>query len=349
MLYICQVPRISKYWLFQITGWLCFAFVNIYIAILTQEFSQDVLMINLLLALIGLLLSHLYRNYILSAGLTSKPTEKLLAIVTAAIMLLSVVYNLLYYMGLYLLYDTSVSTLDPTSFLGSFISVSVLFCLWSIIYFAWTYVENNRRNLIERLKMESAMKDLELKTIRSNLQPHFIFNALNSIRALIDENPALARKAITQISNILRSSITQQEITDTLQNELMLVNDYLALEKIRFEERLTFSKDIDPASLPLQIPTMMLQTLVENAVKHGISVLEQGGIIHIRSSYQHHILELTVSNTGCLKADEPNENRLGFGLNSTKQRLKLIYNNKASFDIVEKENMVHVRIKINIQ
>jgi LytS/YehU family sensor histidine kinase len=94
---------------------------------------------------------------------------------------------------------------------------------------------------------------------------------------------------------------------------------------------------------------MMLQTLVENAVKHGISVLEQGGIIHIRSSYQHHILELRVSNTGCLKADEPNENRLGFGLNSTKQRLKLIYNNKASFDIVEKENMVHVRIKINIQ
>jgi len=304
-------------------------------------------MINFLIAVIGLLLSHLYRNYILNAGLTSKPTEYLLARVVAAIMLLSAVYNVLYYTCLYLLYDTSVSTLDPRSLLGSFISVSILFSLWSIIYFAWTYVENNRRNLIERLKMESAMKDLELKTIRSNLQPHFIFNALNSIRALIDENPALARKAITQISNILRSSITQQEFTDTLQNELTLVDDYLALEKIRFEERLTFSKDIDPASLNVQIPTMMLQTLVENAVKHGISVLEQGGIVQIRATYQQNILELTISNTGCLKAYELNESRLGFGLNSTKQRLKLIYNNKAFFDIVEEENMVHVRIKIN--
>ncbi len=321
--------------------------MNIYIAILTQEFTQDVLIINLLISVIGLLLSHLFRNYILKAGLASKPTENVLIIVTGAITLLSVVYNLFYYVCLYFLYNESIFKLKTTSFLGSFVSVFFLFSLWSIIYFAWTYVENNRRNLIDRLKMESAMKDLELKTIRSNLQPHFIFNALNSIRALIDEDPELARKAITRISNILRSSITQQEITDTLENELTLVNDYLTLEKIRFEERLSFSKDIDPASLALHIPTMMLQTLVENAVKHGISALEKGGIVHIQSTYQEGILELKISNTGSLQVEERNEHSLGFGLNSTKQRLKLIYNKKASFDIFEKENMVHVRIKIN--
>lgn len=97
--------------------------------------------------------------------------------------------------------------------------------------------------------MEASVKDLEIRTIRSNLQPHFIFNSLNSIRALIDENPELARNAITQISNILRNSITNQEITDSLENELKLVNDYLALEKIRFEERLQYQQKYIPQHL----------------------------------------------------------------------------------------------------
>ncbi len=338
--------RFSKYWLFQLIGWLCFALINVYIAILTNELSKQVLIINLLISVFGLLLSHLFRNYILKNKLYSFATEKLLGTVAIAIMLLSIVYNLLYYVSLYFLYEHTLFILKPYSFIGSFVSVYFLFSVWSIIYFSWTYVENNRRNLIERLKMESAMKDLELKTIRSNLQPHFIFNSLNSIRALIDENPELARKAITRISNILRSSITKQEITDTLENELTLVDDYLALEKIRFEERLTFKKNISPSALSIQVPTMMLQTLVENAIKHGISMLEQGGMIAIQASYEHTLLQLEISNTGSLDTDKKHADSLGFGLNSTRQRLKLIYHNNASFDMVEKNNMVHVRIKI---
>ncbi len=340
------MPRISKYWLFQIAGWLCFAFINIYIAILTGEFTREVLFINILISSIGFLLSHFYRNYILASGLSSRPTEKLLITVIAAIALLSIVYNILYYVCVYFLYEETVFNLGPSSFLGSFVSVFFLFSLWSILYFAWTYLENNRRNLIARLKMESAMKDLELKTIRSNLQPHFIFNALNSIRALIDEDPELARKAITRISNILRSSITQQEVTDTLENELTLVNDYMALEKIRFEERLSFSKDIEPSSLKLHVPTMMLQTLVENAIKHGISALEKGGLVHLKSIVENDVLTLEISNTGTLHNPHASENSLGFGLNSTRQRLKLIYDHNATFDMFEKDSMVHVRIKI---
>jgi len=340
------MPRISKYWLFQVIGWLCFAFINIYIAILTEELTREVVIINLLVSLIGLLLSHVFRNYILKHKLYTLDTEKLLATVTISIALLSLVYNILYYGALYFLYEESIFKLKPASLLGSFVSVFFLFSVWSIIYFAWTYIENNRRNLIERLKMESTMKDLELRTIRSNLQPHFIFNSLNSIRALIDENPELARKAITRISNILRSSITKQETTDTLENELTLVTDYLALEKIRFEERLTFSKDISSSSLPLQVPTMMLQTLVENAIKHGISKLEKGGTIHISSSYENELLTLEVVNSGTLDIDNKHEDSLGFGLNATRQRLKILYDTNASFDIFEKNKQVHVLLKI---
>ena len=340
------MPKLSRYWLFQLVGWLCFAAINIYIALLTQEVSFDIICINILVSALGLFLTHLFRNYIRKHKLYQYPTEKLFVSIALSVLVLSIVYNVLYYTCLFFFYESYVKHLKPGAYVGSLVSVFFLFSVWSIVYFAWTYVDSNRKKLIEHLQMESAMKDLELKTIRSNLQPHFIFNSLNSIRALIDEDPELARKAITKISNILRSSITKQDATDSLENELKLVNDYLALEKIRFEERLSLTQDIDPASLPIQVPTMMLQTLVENAIKHGISSLEQGGRIHIKTSYTNHQLEIEVINSGTLNQDEANENSLGFGLSSTRQRLKLLYSNTSDLELFEQNGYVHVRVKI---
>lgn len=275
-------------------------------------------------------------------------TEKILIIVSISILVLSLIYNILYYLCLYGVYQKSFSTLSASDLVGSFVAVSVLYGVWSIIYFSWTYVDTNRRNLIQRLQLEASMKDLELKTIRANLQPHFIFNSLNSIRALIDEDPQQARAAITHISNILRYTITNQDSTDTLSNELRLVDDYLMLEKIRFEERLQIEKQVNPATLPLQVPTMMLQTLVENAIKHGISAVESGGKILIRSAIINHQLILEVLNTGSLNEGSKSENSLGFGLQSSRQRLRLLYGDQADFSIFEQEGMVCVRIKINI-
>jgi two-component system, LytTR family, sensor kinase len=344
--YICVVPRISKYWLFQTIGWFSFAFLNIYIAILTQELSAAVIGLNVFVAVIGFSLTHVFRAIILSYHLNMLPTEKLVIRVAVSIFLMSIVFNLLYYTAFYFIYHDVFLKLKASAFAGSFIAACFLFSLWSILYFAWTYVEYNRRNLIERLQMESAMKDLELRTLRSNLQPHFIFNSLNSIRALIDENPELARRAITRISNILRSSITRQETTDSLSNEIQITDDYLALEKIRFEERLTYSKEIDPASLDIQIPTMMLQTLVENAIKHGISTLEKGGHIHVKSTFKEGLFELEVVNTGSLKTHASHQDSLGFGLHATRQRLSILYPEHARFSIQEKEGQVHALVQI---
>lgn len=345
-IYLCGVFRISKYWLFQLTGWLGFTLFNLYIATLTAEFNRDILITNLLISLIGFSLSHLFRNVILKYHLNNFPTEKLLLSVCLGILVLSVCYTVLYYCCLYLVYDTSVFSLGSSEYIGSFISIFFLFSIWSIIYFAWTYVETNRRNLIDKLRMESSVKDLELRTLRSNLQPHFLFNSLNSIRALIDENPEQARKAITRISNILRKSITVQESTDTLENELRVVDDYMALEKIRFEERLTFHKEIDPNTLPLMVPAMMIQTLAENAIKHGIAKLEQGGEVRIKTSLRKDGLHLEVINSGSLQLSNVHEHSLGFGLSSSRQRLKLLYDDKASLDMFEQDNEVHIVVII---
>ncbi|MBK7558013.1 MAG: histidine kinase [Chitinophagaceae bacterium] len=207
----------------------------------------------------------------------------------------------------------------------------LLIAIWMLIYIVYHYVDKNRNDQLDRLKLETTVKELELKTIKSHINPHFIFNSLNSIRALVDENPKRARRAITELSNILRSSMqAEKSETVTLEKELDIVKDYLALEQMRFEERLKIEFDIDEDTLQHPVPPMMLQTLVENAIKHGISRQIKGGVVRIVADYKNNHLELLVQNTGQLSAT-PNGD--GFGIKSTQDRLNLMYQGKAVFEI----------------
>ena len=208
----------------------------------------------------------------------------------------------------------------------------MLIAIWMLIYIVYHYVEKNRNDQLDRLKLETTVKELELKTIKSHINPHFIFNSLNSIRALVDENPKRARRAITELSNILRSSMqAEKSETVTLERELDIVKDYLALEQMRFEERLKIEFDIDEDTLQQQVPPMMLQTLVENAIKHGISKQVLGGVVRIVAVFKDNVMQLQVQNTGQLLGS-PN-NGEGFGIKSTQDRLNLMYQGKAVFEI----------------
>ena len=151
---------------------------------------------------------------------------------------------------------------------------------------------------------------------------------------MVEENPKRARTAITELSNILRSSLQVEKMeTVPLQKELDIVKDYLALEQMRFEERLKVEMDIDEDTLGQPVPPMMLQTLVENAIKHGISKRINGGVIKIISRFQDNNFELIVQNTGNLDG-QSNE---GFGFKSTRDRLKFLFNGKAYFKVEEIE------------
>lgn len=328
-------------------GWGLFAVLNIYIAILTQEINNQIILINILLAISGIALTTFFKYLVNRFQWQLLTTEKLLFKSSIAVGLLAILYTAWYYILVFLLYKTTLKYVDTSTIIGSWISSCVLLGLWVVIYFVWRYIEQSRTSLINRLKLESEMKDMEIKTLRSNLQPHFIFNSLNSIRALIDEDPNLARLAITKISNILRNSISKQEATDTLRNELQLTLDYLDLEKIRFEDRLQFSTHIDPNTLDTHIPTMMLQTLVENAIKHGISAQEHGGEIKIVSTLENQTLVLHVINTGQLSS-ETHEQSLGFGLQSSRKRLDHLYGTNAMLQIEEKNKHVIVTIRIKL-
>ncbi|MDE1191429.1 MAG: histidine kinase [Arachidicoccus sp.] len=222
--------------------------------------------------------------------------------------------------------------------------------MWSLIYFSYYYVARSNKERLDKARLESLVKDLELKTIKAHINPHFIFNALNSIRYLIDENPVQARTAVTKLSILLRSSLRAEDISTTpLENELEIVQSYLDLEKLRFEERLHISMNIQEDTRNMQVPPMMLQTLVENAIKHGISKQIEGGDVKIISAVENDKLVLKVQNSGrFLHWSKEHE---GFGINGTKNRLALMYGDKANFTIKEygNNNFVEAEVKIPIQ
>jgi len=222
--------------------------------------------------------------------------------------------------------------------LSPFIVVQILFnfmkplAIWQLIYFFFQYSNKKLEMDREQDRLERTIQETEGKVLRAQMNPHFVFNALNSVRALITEDPQKAKKGINQLSKLLRSSLlTERQKTISLAEELETIADYLALEKIRYEDRLTWKMDIDPVCSNVQIPPMMLQTLVENAIKHGISKVVKGGLITISANLIGDQVQILVTNPGQMKLESPNS--VGVGLENSRSRLNLLFGETAQLSI----------------
>lgn len=224
------------------------------------------------------------------------------------------------------------------------VTFTTIFCFWSFIYFGFHYFENYRRSEINSLRYMAASRESDLKSLKAQLNPHFIFNCMNSIRALIDENPTNAKTAVTQLSNILRNTLMMDKSKEIfLKDEINLVTDYLNLEKIRYEERLWFQFDISADVLNCRIPPFIIQSQVENAIKHGISINPGSGKIFVRAAKSDSVLNIQVSNTGKLSTETP---LTGVGFTNSIQRLELLYGSEGKINISENEDLVIVDINI---
>ncbi|HEU4901380.1 MAG TPA: histidine kinase, partial [Flavisolibacter sp.] len=312
------------------------ALINVFYALLFNRYEAEILQRIFFFMEIGIIFSHFMREVIRRSSLLLKDLRRQIL----TFLLLTIAFSF---------FITCVASPfehlfhlrvnpegKPVSYLSLFITNLISFIplllIWNAIYFMYHFVMKTRKQEMDTIKLEALVRQLELNTIKAHINPHFIFNALNGIRALIDENPARARKAITELSNILRSSLSAEKAeTVPLQEELKIVKDYLALESMRFEDRLTIAFDIDDRTLNNPVPPMMLQTLVENAIKHGISKQMKGGVIKIVSQIKDNQHQLLVQNTGHLNGYAKHGS--GFGIASTKDRLNLLYGEKASFEI----------------
>ena len=215
----------------------------------------------------------------------------------------------------------------------SWINGTSLLAGWHCIYFIYHLFDRFNRSEIERLRLATTVKESELRALKSQVNPHFIFNSLNSLRALIDEDPARARQSVTQLSNLLRYSLQSGQLeTVPFEDELRVVNDYLALEQVRHEELLRVRLDVAPDTLALPVPPMLLQTLVENAVKYGIATRPEGGEVAIIARCVGGALSIQVTNPGSLSTS-PSPARAGstgVGLRNAADRLRLLFGERAS-------------------
>lgn len=339
----------SLYWICQIAGWFSYGLTILFFASILDKELNPVFYPRLALNLaIGILITHLLRETMhlisLRPPMPSNQWWKLVLLLFAFSIVNS--FSTSYLADVLKLYEPGRNIPLSRRFLFSIIFDTPIFLVWMSVYVLWHYIEFTNTEEIKKVRLETMIKELELKTIKSQINPHFIFNALNSIRALVDEDPQRARQAITELSNILRSSIQVDKVEITsLEKELDIVKDYLALEYIRFADRLKVVYEIEPKTLANQVPPMMLQTLVENAIKHGLGKQLGDCTIKIISKLENDKLVLIVQNTGLLQPSEKD----GFGLQSTRERLNILYRGQAIFEIYQCEpNEVTAKLVIPI-
>lgn len=366
----------KRYWLFQLGGWGLFALINIFFAFSFDKLNNGPDRIFFFTRLgifvfMGVLITHLMRSIIIGFNFLQQKLERqllyfVMATLLFALLISSINIELLirlsdrgFLSNVDLLSDNEKKVLknpDNTYFTNKLLVILsgafyffIYFFIWNLIYFIYHFITKSQKQQLDTLKLEALVKELELKTIKAHINPHFIFNSLNGIRALIDEDPNRARNAITELSNILRSSMQTDKLESvSLEKELNIVKDYLALENMRFEDRLRVEYEIDEDTLDQPVPPMMLQTLVENAIKHGISKQISGGKIRIVSDFRDSFHELAVQNTG--KLVNGTAKGEGFGLPSTLNRLSLLYGEKARFSIKQvTSEIVEARVLLPVQ
>ena len=200
------------------------------------------------------------------------------------------------------------------------------------------YYQQSRARELAWSRMEADLANAQLQVLNMQLHPHFLFNTLHSISTLISDDPQAARQMVLKLSDLLRASLNKIEQPEVpLQQELDLLECYLSIEQTRFKDRLVIEKEIDANALACEVPTMILQPLVENAVRHGIGKHRQADRIVIVAQRTNGRLLLEVRNcVGSMENGGPAPVR-GIGLTNTRARLEQLYGRKHSFEIENRE------------
>jgi two-component system, LytTR family, sensor kinase len=200
---------------------------------------------------------------------------------------------------------------------------TTLFCV-ALPIKIWDSNLNEKRLEQQRLRLNEA----RLAALSSQINPHFLFNTLNSVASLIRLDPDQARQVVYKLSKILRRLLRQQDNLTTLGEELGFIDDYLAIEMVRFGDKLRFVKEVEPETLDLLVPSMLLQPLVENSIRHGLASKVDGGTIRVRSRRLGNQLQIVVEDDG-VGIPEARLARMfeqgGIGVNNVNERLKVLY------------------------
>ena len=332
--------RRRLYWMLQIMGWTLYGVLGGVLAVIFGKYSSLIIPIEVIVAGTLLGFSHLLWGYVRRHGWTRLPLAALLPRLFVAHLGIAVasqvIIGLLVTALLFVIHSPNYGKGFPwLQYVGYAANTFFVLWLWSAAYFSLHYFDSLRQAEIEKWKLAAAVRDAEMRTLKAQINPHFLFNGLNNIRALVLENPTRAREMMTHLSDLLRYSLqlnTREQVP--LARELEIVAHYLTLESLQLEERLHYTLDVAPAALEVLLPPMTLQLLVENAIKHGIAPRPGGGGVHLSAQLETpgQVL-ITVRNPGRYQPNPTAPDHTGVGLPNAHERLQLLFGPAASLRI----------------
>lgn len=332
-----------RFWLLQAVGWSFFLLIA-FIARPTEDAVPLALQALAVLAVsaVGLLASLLLRTLYRWLQADGYGELRWLGILLVASIAAAVGVDAVVYAGLALVADLSpglTALHDAQPMISRAPLLVPAFIAWSLLYLAIS----RQTRLAEAARLQNdlrlALKEAQLQRLLGHISPHFTFNTLNNIRALILLDPALAREQITRFASTLRYQFTGgEQALVPLQDEMDVVRDYLSLVGLQLGKRMRSTDQIDAAALAVPVPRFCVQLLVENAIKHGLGPSRTGGTLHVQASLRDGMLRVEVRNTGRLApADSANP---GTGLANLLQRLHLSFGAQAGLRLVEEGDEV---------
>lgn len=353
------------YWLCQVLGWGFNAFSQTYSGILNGvdatplRIGLEVATLNTL----ALIYTHLLRSYIKRHGWHTLSIGALLPRIFAAAALFGLpIAVIMRFMSIAWLWvgatpesqqaieqiggDVGELLVKSDPLVSIMMNWTAAIVLWTAMYLSITSLRDRRLAELRQSELAHALKVAELRVLKSQLNPHFLFNSLNSVRALIADDPSGAQKAVTQLARTLRYTLTAgQEEVVSLERELEIVADYLELESLRLGERLRIERTISGEARLARIPVMLLQTVVENSIKHGIAELPQGGVLRINAEVREQALTIEVGNP---RPESPSPSPSpGLGLRNAAERLRLLFGAAATLDLdLSRPDFALARIRI---
>ncbi len=333
-------PPGRYYWRTQLLSWSGYALFNLVLFnVFVPRTAQGAWtwIFSLVIAATLLGASHLLRRLLLGRGWLKLSPRALLGRLLLANALLAGGSEVVIGLLATLVLPAQPAGAQPQGwlpYLGYVLNLSVMLWLWTAAYLGWHYLQRSRRAEIEKWQLTAAVREAELNTLRAQLNPHFLFNGLNNIRALVSENPGRARQALAHLAELLRY-VMQHNTTPLvpLRQEMSIVADYLALEALQLEDRLRYTLAVDPAAEEARLPPLTVQLLVENAIKHGIASRPAGGFIEVAAQLDEAgCLQLRVRSTGQYHPPAVPA-PVGLGLRTLRERLGQAFGARAHFYI----------------
>jgi hypothetical protein len=337
---------VSPFWIAQLVGWALYVLANFVVSTFTltaQDGSAYVVLLGqkLIKGGIGLAASLLLAWLYLRLWPRRWPLWGLALIGTLASTVLGMVW--LFFVRLAYLQEPLAIGFHRDALTYIFALIA-----WSAIYFTVRYRSELQVETERALRATALAHEARLRMLRYQVNPHFFFNALNSIRALIDESPARARDMVTELSELFRYSLLDDAET-TLGGELGAIRNYLAIQKIRFEDRLDVAFEVDSAAEAVRLPSFLVHPLVENAIKYGLHTSPPPLRIVVRAEVRAGVLAVEVRNSGHLangaSLDRPVLGT-GTGLHNSGERLRQRYAGRHRFALDEADGWVSARLEI---